>query len=120
MCGVFIPKGTLLHFGVHISGHSKATWGDDAEHFIPERWDNRQGEAASPYAFGAFSNGPRFCIGRGFALMNVKMYLVEMVRRFRFFESPEMKVWGDAGPPLLNPSFALAAKGGLKVGIERI
>jgi len=53
-------------------------------------------------------------------LMNVKMYLVEMVRRFRFFESPEMKAWGDAGPPLLNPSFTLMAKGGLNVGIERV
>lgn len=105
---------------VHLAGQSKATWGDDAGQFIPERWDNLQGEATSPYAFGAFSNGPRFCIGRGFALMNVKMYLVEMVRRFRFFESAEMRAWGDAGPPLLNPSFTLMAKGGMKIGIERI
>ncbi|KAK1828782.1 cytochrome P450 [Podospora conica] len=120
ICNTFIPKGTVLHFNVHLAGRSKATWGDDAEQFTPERWDNRQGDAASPYAFGAFSNGPRVCIGRGFALMNVKMYLVEMVRKFRFFESEDMKAWGDAGPPLLNPSFSLMAKGGLKVGIERI
>jgi len=105
---------------MHIANHSKASWGDDAEQCIPDRWDKLQGEAANPYAFQGFSQGPRICIGKYFAMMNIKTFLVEMVMKFRFVKSAEMEALGDKGPPLQNPTFTLTPMGGLKVGFERI
>jgi len=105
---------------MHIASHSATTWGDDAEKCVPERWDNLQGEAANPYAFQGFSQGPRICIGKNFALMNIKTFLMETIVKFRFVKSPEIEALGGREPPVQNPSFTLTPKGGMKVRFERI
>ena len=97
---------------MHIASHSATTWGDDAEKCVPERWDNLQGEAANPYAFQGFSQGPRICIGKNFALMNIKTFLVETIVKFRFVKSPEIEALGGREPPVQNPSFYVDAEGG--------
>jgi cytochrome P450 len=59
-------------------------WGEDADDVDPTRWDHLSGDSLNPYAFNAFSNGPRICIGRAFAFIEIKLILVEMIRNFRF------------------------------------
>jgi len=59
-------------------------WGPTAYEFNPDRWDNLSATAADPFAFEAFINGPRMCIGKPFALLEFKVLLVELVRRFKF------------------------------------
>ncbi|KAI6081793.1 cytochrome P450 [Hypoxylon rubiginosum] len=59
-------------------------WGEDVDVVDPSRWNHLTGDQHSPYAFEAFSNGPRICIGRSFALLEIKTILVEMVRHYRF------------------------------------
>jgi cytochrome P450 len=105
---------------MNIASCSKAIWGEDAVKCVPERWDNLQGEAANPYAFQPFSQGPRICIGKNFAVMNIKTFLVEMVVKFRFIKSAQMEARGRQEPPLQCPTFTYVPKGGLDVGFERI
>lgn len=39
---IFISKGTSVDYSVHAMHHRKDLWGEDAEDFKPERWENRR------------------------------------------------------------------------------
>lgn len=55
-------------------------WGPDADEFRPERW-----EAATPRqrnAFIPFSHGPRACVSRNVAEIELKLIAVTRARRY--------------------------------------
>jgi cytochrome P450 len=62
------------------------------EVFVPERWlVPEDATASSPHttgqlrtfaAFLPFGAGPRTCIGRGFALVEIKLILIDIMQRF--------------------------------------
>ncbi|KAK1593720.1 cytochrome P450 [Colletotrichum navitas] len=110
--GTVLPKGTLCYLFPALVTRSSRIWGDDVDEFNPDRWDRLTGEAANPHAFATFLVGPRQCIGRVFALLKIKVLLVEMLSNFRFeaAESPKDIV-------LVNPSPVLRPQGGLKIKI---
>ncbi|KAI2615518.1 cytochrome P450 [Hypoxylon sp. NC1633] len=110
--GVRIPKKTLVDLCPSVTLLNPAIWGDDVDEFDPTRWDRLTGEQLSPYAFSPFSNGPRICIGRQFALFEIKTILAEIVRNYRF-------VSVDQDFTVENPSFTLRPHG-LKVRFEKI
>lgn len=39
---IFISKGTMCDYSVHVMHHRKDIWGADAEDFRPERWEGRK------------------------------------------------------------------------------
>lgn len=120
ICGTFIPKGTVIVFNFSQVNLSHTIWGDDAEEFQPERWEDLKGEAASPYAFETFSNGPRICVGKSFAYMEIKCILVDILTRFRVLPTPVVAGYGLENPPLQNPSITVIPKGGLNVVLEKL
>ncbi|KAG8162855.1 hypothetical protein KVR01_007333 [Diaporthe batatas] len=82
--GVKIPKGTIIMIAPAAPHFNPRIWGPAAEEFDPDRWDNLPQTAQDPYAQVAFSNGPRVCIGRAFALLEFKAILTELIRNFAF------------------------------------
>jgi cytochrome P450 len=72
------------------------------------------GDAASPFAFESFIQGPRMCIGRAFAMLEFKTLLIELVSRWRFGTVEGFVI------NLENPSLTLRPRGGLKVKVERL
>ncbi|GMS94484.1 hypothetical protein PENTCL1PPCAC_16659, partial [Pristionchus entomophagus] len=58
----------------------KSVWGEDAAEFRPERWLEEQ--SINRAAFLAFGAGPRTCIGMKLAIVEAKVALVEIMRRF--------------------------------------
>lgn len=110
--GIPIPKNTAFETVPAVTSLNPLVWGENAETFDPDRWDNLSEEQASPYAFATFSNGPRICIGRHFALYEIKMILVEIVRNFR--------ILGNVTPfTVENPSLTLRPRG-MKVRLEKV
>ncbi|KAI9354615.1 cytochrome P450 [Zopfochytrium polystomum] len=81
--GVFVPRGTSLDWGPYALGRSRAIWGDDAREFRPERW-MEGGKVPSAFAYNVFNAGPRVCLGKSFAEIEVVFVMVELLRRFSF------------------------------------
>lgn len=50
-----IPAGANFILAVYILHRDKKFWGDDAELFIPERWEPEKSKNVHPYAFLPFS-----------------------------------------------------------------
>jgi cytochrome P450 len=82
--GIIIPKGTQVIIVPAVTHFRSDIWGANAESFDPDRWDNLSTSAADPYAFEPFISGPRMCIGRSFAMLEFKVLLAEIVRKFKF------------------------------------
>lgn len=70
--GVRIEPGTLIIVPIEAIGRLKSLWGEDADEFRPERWDDdeqasMEGKRLYTKAGGpAFLLGPRACIGNRF------------------------------------------------------
>lgn len=112
--GVFIAKDTLVDMCCAMLQLNPLIWGDDADVVNPDRWDDipMNDKRLDPFAFEAFSNGPRICLGKSFAMLELKTVLVELVRHFNF-----LKVEGDF--TFANPSLVLKPNG-LRIRLERI
>ncbi|KAF2470639.1 bifunctional P-450/NADPH-P450 reductase [Lindgomyces ingoldianus] len=63
--------------------HDPKIWGEDAEEYKPERFLNGGYEALPPNAFKAFGDGPRACIGRGFAEQEMVMVVALILQKFQ-------------------------------------
>ncbi|KAJ3758954.1 cytochrome P450 [Lentinula raphanica] len=109
-----IPKGTILEIPVNVVQTDPNVWGPDAEIFRPKRWLERQKQGIrSEREILAFSEGPRSCIGKTFALCEVKALVVTLIRQFSFacpyeiepFQSfvirPRIKGQGPSSLPLV-------------------
>lgn len=86
--GYFFPPGTVLSVPTWTIHHSKEIWGPDALEFRPERWENIT--ARQKNAFIPFSYGPRACVGRNLAEMEMKMIAATWARRYDVHLRSEM------------------------------
>lgn len=92
---IAIPNRTWVGwnaFGVHTDPN---VWGPDAREFVPERWgkDVKSIQSAvrsktTQCHFIAFNAHSRKCLGQGFAVLQMKILLFEMVRRIEWVVDP--------------------------------
>ncbi|OWZ19255.1 Cytochrome P450 [Phytophthora megakarya] len=104
--GTFVPKGSNIALVYHAMARMPGVWGADAASFNPERFiDSQTGEMlkVSSGKFSAFNTGPRVCVGRKLAMMEMKMVVACVVSRFHFDEVPGQDV---------------ACSGGLTIGMK--
>ena len=89
---VVIPAGTELLMPVLMWHHEAEYWGPDADEFRPDRFEGGVGKACRVSgSFLPFSAGPRVCIGQGFAMLEAKIVLATILRRFSFRVSPSYR-----------------------------
>jgi cytochrome P450 len=88
---VFVAAGTQVHFSSHVLHRRKDLWGEDADHFIPERWEKKR----PGWSYAPFNGGPRICIGQQFALTEAGYVIVRMLQRFDRIEGLDVDMSRD-------------------------
>jgi len=88
ICGRKIPKGTAVMAATWKIHHDPNFW-EDPWKFDPERFSPANRDKIVDMTYLPFGDGPRSCIGRRFALMEAKMALVEIFRKYKITFSPE-------------------------------
>ncbi|XP_035774129.1 probable cytochrome P450 6a14 isoform X3 [Anopheles albimanus] len=81
-----IPKRTLVQIPVYALQHD-SDYFPDPERFDPDRFSPEEVKKRHPYVFLPFGEGPRICIGLRFGLMQTKVGLITLLRKFRFSPS---------------------------------
>nr|CAB3514236.1 unnamed protein product [Spodoptera littoralis] len=102
--GITLVPGTGVLVNIWALHRNPRYWGDDAEHFRPERFLDTP--LQHPAAFMAFSNGPRNCAGYQYAMLSMKTVLSTVLRRFKFLPA----VASDGSFPPLRLTFDLMMK----------
>ncbi|XP_065578507.1 cytochrome P450 4c3-like [Artemia franciscana] len=108
--GNLIPSGvTLLIMIVAIQRNPK--FFSEPDSFKPDRF--LSGEARNPFAFVPFSAGPRNCIGQRFAMMEEKVVISSILRRFRIESS------NNVDRITFHAELILRSKNGIKVKLYK-
>lgn len=99
-----LEKGTAVMPDIFTLHRNKEVWGPDADQFRPERWLDSNVPINHFYAFGG---GPRICIGQRFGILEAKMALCHLLRRFRLVQcvqtEKDMAALQFTGQVVMNP-----------------
>ncbi|KAH8797996.1 cytochrome P450 [Flagelloscypha sp. PMI_526] len=86
-----IAKGSNVTAPISMINRSKEFWGEDAKEFNPSRWlptsapsSTQLSEFMGHRHIMTFSDGPRMCLGKNFALAEFKAALFVLVKHFAF------------------------------------
>jgi cytochrome P450/NADPH-cytochrome P450 reductase len=79
-----IKKGETVVVNLPKLHRDKGTWGEDAEQFQPERFEDPS--KVPNHAYKPFGNGQRACIGMQFALHESTLVLAMILQRFKLID----------------------------------
>lgn len=89
---IIIPKGVCLWTLIPSLHRDPEIWGPDSNEFKPERFSNGVSRACKlPQAYVPFGVGPRMCLGKNFAMVQLKIVLSLIVSKFSFSLSPKYR-----------------------------
>lgn len=115
-----LPDGTPVHKGNRVTyfqygmGRMEALWGEDRLEFRPDRWLDETGvlKAVSPYKYPVFQAGPRVCLGKEMAFIQMKYVVAAILNRFELEPVRE-------NPPVFVPLLTAYMAGGFNVRVRR-
>ena len=89
--------------------HRDATYFEDPERFVPERWADGLASHLPRFAYYPFSSGPRRCVGSSYATMEATIALATILPRFHLASTAEVRP---------APSLTLRPAGGMPVQVQ--
>ena len=109
-----IPSGMDVIVPIYALHHDPEAW-PDPEVYDPERFRGPAKDTRHPFQFLPFGAGPRNCIGMKYVMMEMKVALVRILRKFKFVRSPETQV-----PLVLSSAVTLAPRDGIYLRVKRV
>ncbi|XP_068667784.1 cytochrome P450 86A1-like [Aristolochia californica] len=113
--GTAVPAGSSITYSIYSVGRMKSIWGEDCLEFRPERWLSQDGTRLElqkdGYRFMAFNAGPRICLGKDLAYLQMKSVASSILLRHRLEAVPGHKVEQKM-------SLTLFMKNGLRVYVH--
>ncbi|KAJ0049411.1 hypothetical protein Pint_15676 [Pistacia integerrima] len=119
-----LPDGTRVRKGDRVTyipygmGRMEELWGKDCLEFKPDRWFNEPGsenivlKSVSPYKYPVFQAGPRVCLGKEMAFIQMQYVVGTILRKFEIEPVCEKR-------PVFVPLLTAHMAGGLKVLVRR-
>uniref|UniRef100_A0A3B3Y8Q8 unspecific monooxygenase n=1 Tax=Poecilia mexicana TaxID=48701 RepID=A0A3B3Y8Q8_9TELE len=89
--GLVIPKDMVVLVPTWPLHRDPEIW-PEPEKFKPERFSKKNKEDIDPYTYMPFGVGPRNCIGMRFALVVMKLAVVEILQRYSFSVCKETEI----------------------------
>uniref|UniRef100_A0A0A9GEP8 Uncharacterized protein n=1 Tax=Arundo donax TaxID=35708 RepID=A0A0A9GEP8_ARUDO len=113
--GTFVGKGWLMTYSAYVMARVEDIWGKDCEEFRPERWlgDDGAFRPESPFKYPVFHAGPRMCLGKEMAYIQMKSIVACVFERFGF------RYAGGEGRPGLVLSLTLRMESGLPMQVRK-
>ncbi|KAF5937463.1 hypothetical protein HYC85_024969 [Camellia sinensis] len=119
--GTVIKKGTRVAYHIYTMGQSEKLWGSDWAEFRPERWSEMRDTAAGkwgflardPHTYPVFQAGPRICLGKDMAFLQMKRVVSGVLRRFRI-----MSAFEEGIEPVFIAPLSSKMKGSFPMRIE--
>ncbi|KAF3772507.1 Cytochrome P450 94B3 [Nymphaea thermarum] len=114
--GTFVPQGSRVTYFPYGMGRMETLWGKDCLEFRPWRWlnpcsGNEEEVPVSTYKFPIFHGGPRQCLGKDMAFMEMKYIVAVILSRF------ELKPINTNKPQLI-PFLTTRMAGGFHVLVK--
>jgi cytochrome P450 len=88
-----IRAGSMLYLSPYLTHRHPLFW-DRPDEFDPDRWTPELREKTK-LAFFPFGMGPRTCVGRHFALLEVKLVLIRILQNWKLEPVPGHQTEGD-------------------------
>ena len=86
--GYHVPKGWQLQYNILATHYDGQTYPQPDE-FDPDRFDPQHKSKQSPFNLVGFGGGPRVCIGKTFALLEIKLVAAHLLRHYTWELVPE-------------------------------
>lgn len=119
--GTFVGKGWFADYSAYAMGRMERLWGANCLEFLPERWLDENGvfQASDQFKFPVFHCGPRICLGKDMAYVQMKSVAAAIIYGFEV-----VSVDGGGLPERIsNPPYILSLllkmKGGFPVRLRR-
>ena len=103
--GYSVPKGATVMVSLYASHRLPKYW-PDPERFDPERFSAQQSAARNRYSYLPFAAGHRNCIGALLAVVEAKLIIAQIARRFELQLVDHARVRPRAGTTM-HPSRAI-------------
>lgn len=118
--GTAVKKGMMVSYHVYAMGRMASLWGENWMEFRPERWlekdettDNTKFKARDPYTYPVFQAGPRICLGKEMAFLQMKRVVAGVLRQFKVVPAVD-----DGVDPVFVSRLTSKMKGGFLVKIK--
>ncbi|TVY50558.1 Cytochrome P450 [Lachnellula cervina] len=114
---ILVRKGELVVFSQYVNSRKRNIFGEDADEFHPERWEDG-GLSNIGWAYFPFSGGPRQCLGEDFALMEVSYTVVRLLQASSAILLPAGEKIEPVGMERQRLTLVLQSADGCKVQIK--
>ncbi|KAK7843938.1 cytochrome p450 94a1 [Quercus suber] len=96
--GMVVKKGMRVSYFPYVMGRLESLWGSDWAEFKPERWLQKENSKSwrfvqrDLYHYPVFQAGPRICLGKEMAFLQMKRVVAGVLRRFKVVPAFEREV----------------------------
>ena len=114
---ILVRKGEVVVISQYVNSRRKNIYGADCDDFRPERWETPDTAGSYGWAYFPFSGGPRTCLGRDFATMEVAYTVARLLQSFDL-ELPEPGGLGPLGTERQRLTLVLSVADGCNVRVN--
>ncbi|KAJ3669205.1 hypothetical protein LUZ60_011155 [Juncus effusus] len=83
--GTIIKKGWFTAYSAYAMAQMEELWGKDCKDYKPERWlENGVFKSKNPFKYPVFHAGPRVCLGKAMAYIEMKMVASCLLEKYEF------------------------------------